>query len=67
MAAAGIGVVTLPHTNLWLGGHGQQPVPRGLTAVDALRGAGVAVAAGADNLQDRSTRWAEPAPSRLRR
>jgi cytosine deaminase len=52
VAAAGIGVVTLPHTNLWLGGRGQQPVPRGLTAVDALRRAGVAVAAGADNLQD---------------
>jgi cytosine deaminase len=52
VAAAGIGVVTLPHTNLWLGGRNQQPVPRGLTAVDALRGAGVSVAAGADNLQD---------------
>jgi cytosine deaminase len=52
IAAAGIGVVTLPHTNLWLGGRDRQPVPRGLTAVDALRRAGVAVAAGADNLQD---------------
>jgi cytosine/creatinine deaminase len=52
VAAAGIGVVTLPHTNLWLGGRNQQPVPRGLTAVDALRRAGVTVAAGADNLQD---------------
>jgi cytosine deaminase len=52
VAAAGIGVITLPHTNLWLGGRNQQPVPRGLTAVDALRAAGVAVAAGADNLQD---------------
>jgi len=52
VAAAGIGVVTLPHTNLWLGGRNQQPVPRGLTAVDALRSAGVMVAAGADNLQD---------------
>ncbi len=52
VAAAGIGVVTLPHTNLWLGGRNQQPVPRGLTAIDALRRAGVAVAAGADNLQD---------------
>lgn len=52
VAAAGIGVVTLPHTNLWLGGRGRQPVPRGLTAVDALRAAGVVVAAGADNLQD---------------
>lgn len=52
VAAAGIGVVTLPHTNLWLGGRNQQPVPRGLTAIDALRSAGVTVAAGADNLQD---------------
>ena len=52
VAAAGIGVVTLPHTNLWLGGRNQQPVPRGLTAIDALRAAGVSVAAGADNLQD---------------
>jgi len=52
VAGADIGVVTLPHTNLWLGGRNQQPVPRGLTAVDALRRAGVAVAAGADNLQD---------------
>ena len=52
VAAAGIGVVTLPHTNLWLGGRNQQPVPRGLTAIHALRAAGVAVAAGADNLQD---------------
>ncbi len=52
VAEAGIGVVTLPHTNLWLGGRDQRPVPRGLTAIEALRGAGVAVAAGADNLQD---------------
>jgi cytosine deaminase len=52
VAGADIGVVTLPHTNLWLGGRNQQPVPRGLTAVDALRRAGVVVAAGADNLQD---------------
>jgi cytosine deaminase len=52
VAAAGIGVVTLPQTNLWLGGRGVQPIPRGLTAVGALRAAGVAVAAGADNLQD---------------
>jgi cytosine/creatinine deaminase len=52
VAAAGIGVITLPLTNLWLGGRDRQPVPRGLTAVAALRRAGVAVAAGADNLQD---------------
>jgi cytosine deaminase len=52
VAAAHIGVVTLPHTNLWLGGRDREPVPRGLTAVGALRRAGVDVAAGADNLQD---------------
>ncbi|NND74466.1 MAG: amidohydrolase family protein [Ilumatobacter sp.] len=52
VAAAGIGVVALPHTNLFLQGRGHLPMPRGLTAVDALRAAGVRVAAGADNLQD---------------
>ncbi len=52
VAAAGIGVVALPHTNLFLQGRGYSPMPRGLTAVAALRSAGVAVAAGADNLQD---------------
>jgi len=52
VAEAGIGVVTLPHTNLWLQGRGAHPMPRGLTAVGALRDAGVVVAAGADNLQD---------------
>jgi cytosine deaminase len=45
-------VVTLPQTNLWLGGRDRHPVPRGLTAIGALRAAGVTVAAGADNLQD---------------
>lgn len=52
VAAAGIGVVVLPHTNLFLQGRGHAPMPRGLTAVSALRAAGVDVAAGADNLQD---------------
>lgn len=52
VAAAGIGVVTLPHTNLFLQGRGVAPMPRALTAVAALRDAGVTVAAGADNLQD---------------
>ena len=53
VAAAGIHVVALPHTNLFLQGrHHQQAMPRGLTAVRALREAGVTVAAGADNLQD---------------
>ena len=52
VARAGVGVVALPHTNLYLQGRGSAPMPRGLTAVDALRSAGVEVAAGADNLQD---------------
>jgi cytosine deaminase len=53
VAEAGIGVVVLPHTNLYLQGRDHQAaMPRGLTAVKALREAGVVVAAGADNLQD---------------
>jgi len=53
VAAAGISVIALPHTNLFLQGR-DCPVatPRGITAVRALRAAGVNVAAGADNLQD---------------
>lgn len=53
VAAAGIHVVALPSSNLFLQGRDQQSaMPRGLTAVKALRAAGVNVAAGADNLQD---------------
>jgi cytosine deaminase len=53
VADAGISVVALPHTNLFLQGRQHQSkMPRALTAVRALRTAGVAVAAGADNLQD---------------
>ncbi len=52
VADAGIAVIALPHTNLFLQGRGHAPMPRGLTAVHALRAAGVTVAAGADNLQD---------------
>jgi cytosine deaminase len=52
VAAAGIHVIALPHTNLFLQGRGHVPMPRGLTAIPALRAAGVNVAAGADNLQD---------------
>ncbi len=53
VAAARVDVVTLPATNLYLQGrpgpwHGR----RGLTAIDALRLAGVRVAAGADNIRD---------------
>lgn len=53
VAAAEISVITLPQTNLYLQGR-DHPVstPRGLTALPALRRAGVNVAAGADNLQD---------------
>jgi cytosine deaminase len=53
VAAAGIRVVTLPITNLALQGRDRPTAtPRGLTAVGALRDAGVTVAAGGDNLQD---------------
>lgn len=53
VAAAGISVVALPSSNLFLQGRQhQQAMPRGLTAVAALRAAMVNVAAGADNLQD---------------
>ncbi len=53
VAAAGISVVALPHTNLFLQGREQQcAMPRAVTAVKALRAAGVNLCAGADNLQD---------------
>jgi cytosine/creatinine deaminase len=51
VAEAGVSVVTLPQTNLWL----QEPTPangRGITAVTDLLAAGVSVAAGADNIRD---------------
>ncbi len=53
VAAAGIGVVTLPQTNLYLQARAwTTAAPRGLTALDALRTAGVTVAGGADNVRD---------------
>lgn len=53
VAAAGIAVVALPQTNLFLQGRQhQQAMPRAVTAVHALHAAGVVVAAGGDNLQD---------------
>ena len=53
VADAGIGIVALPQTNLFLQGRDHPAsMPRGLTAIAALREAGVAVAAGADNVQD---------------
>ena len=53
VAAAGIAIVPLPQTNLFLQGR-DHPVatPRGLTAIATLRAAGVLIAAGADNVQD---------------
>lgn len=53
VAAAKIAVVALPQTNLYLQGRRHPAAtPRGLTAVTALRAAGVVVAAGGDNLRD---------------
>jgi len=52
LAAAGVTVVTLPATNLYLQGRGRAPVLRGLTALDALDAAGVRVAGGGDNAGD---------------
>ena len=53
VAQAGVGVVALPQTNLYLQGRDTPTgTPRGLTAIAALRRAGATVAAGADNVQD---------------
>jgi cytosine deaminase len=64
VAAAGVCVVTLPLTNLYLQGRRPTPpgsgdpgdarrgVPRGLTALRTLLDAGVTVAAGGDNVRD---------------
>jgi cytosine/creatinine deaminase len=53
LAGAGIGVVTLPQTNLYLQGRGvTSGQPRGLTALRALIDAGVVVGGGADNVRD---------------
>lgn len=52
-ARAGVSVISLPQTNLFLQARGiRAGAPRGLTAIAALREAGVNVAGGADNLQD---------------
>jgi cytosine deaminase len=53
LVEAGISVIALPSSNLFLQGRDQQvSMPRALTAVKSLRDAGVNLAAGADNLQD---------------
>lgn len=53
VAAAGVNVVALPQTNLFLQARGISVAPpRGLTATAVLDAAGANVCAGADNLQD---------------
>lgn len=53
IAEARIGVIANPITNLYLQGRDvPAATPRGITAVHALRRAGIAVAAGADNVRD---------------
>lgn len=53
LAAAGVNVVTLPQTNLYLQARGiRHAPPRGLTPVRTLLDAGVNVAGGADNVRD---------------
>ncbi len=52
-AEAGVSVVTLPQTNLFLQGRGyEMSAPRGLTALRPLLDAGVVLGAGADNVRD---------------
>jgi cytosine deaminase len=52
-AAAAVSIITNPIANLYLQGRGwRSGTPRGLTALPALLEAGVAVAAGGDNIQD---------------
>jgi cytosine/creatinine deaminase len=53
LAEAGVSVISLPQTNLYLMARStEEAKPRGLTALAALYGAGVKVAAGGDNMQD---------------
>lgn len=53
MSRAGIAVVTLPITNLYLQGRGvTHAAPRGLAALPSVLDAGILLAAGADNLRD---------------
>lgn len=53
VARAGISVISLPQTNLYLQGRsGHSLVPRSIAPVNMLRKHGVVTAAGGDNLQD---------------
>lgn len=65
LADAGIAVVTLPQTSLYLQDRGPRtPQRRGLTAVADLRAAGVTVAAGGDNWRDPVNPLGHPDPLR---
>ncbi|QOR71242.1 amidohydrolase family protein [Ruania alkalisoli] len=53
VARAGLGIVTLPITNLYLQGwHDTRLIPRGIAPLRAILDAGIDLAAGADNLRD---------------
>jgi cytosine deaminase len=53
VARAGLGIVTLPITNLYLQGRdATHAVPRGIAAVRQILDASIPLAAGADNLRD---------------
>lgn len=53
LLSEGIGVVTLPSTNLYLQGRGDRGlIRRGLTRVREMIAAGVTIAAGSDNFRD---------------
>jgi len=53
IAGAGVHVISLPQTNLFLQGHQTTTsVPRAITPVNVLNDNGVTVSAGGDNLQD---------------
>lgn len=53
LSGAGVGVVTLPITNLYLQGRAEcTSTPRGLPPIRTLLDGGVTVAAGADNVRD---------------
>jgi len=53
VAELGVGIVTLPATNLFLQGRDRSmATPRGLTAIGPLLEAGALVCAGADNVRD---------------
>jgi cytosine deaminase len=53
VARAGLGIVTLPITNLYLQGRdATHAAPRGITAVQQILDAGIPLAAGGDNLRD---------------